>query len=119
MSQQKLKAILDSEIDNSIGFLETETTQQRTDALSFYLRQPLGNEVEGKSAIVTGEVAEAVERWLRGLSAPRTRVAAERTRSHLRHEVVFRRALRLRREQAPGRATVARHSRLRRCYRGG
>lgn len=61
MSQDKLKSILQSEIDNSIGFLETETTQQRTDALSFYLRQPLGNEVEGKSSIVTGEVAEAVD----------------------------------------------------------
>ena len=67
MSQQKLKAILDSEIDNSIGFLETETTQQRTDALSFYLRQPLGNEVEGKSSIVTGEVAEAVDGCLPSL----------------------------------------------------
>lgn len=61
MSQDKLKSIIESEIDNSIGFLETETTQQRTDALSFYLRQPLGNEVEGKSSIVTGEVAEAVD----------------------------------------------------------
>ena len=61
MSQDKLKSIIESEIDNSIGFLETETTQQRTDALSFYLRQPLGNEIEGKSSIVTGEVAEAVD----------------------------------------------------------
>ena len=61
MSQEKLKAIIESEIDNSIGFLETETTQQRTDALQAYLRQPYGNEVEGKSQIVTGEVAEAVE----------------------------------------------------------
>ena len=61
MSQDKLKAILESEIDNSIGFLETETTQQRTDAIQAYLRQPYGNEVEGKSTIVTGEVAEAVD----------------------------------------------------------
>ena len=61
MSQDKLKAIIESEIDNSIGFLETETTQQRTDAIQAYLRQPYGNEVEGKSSIVTGEVAEAVD----------------------------------------------------------
>lgn len=61
MSQEKLKAIIESEIDNSIGFIETETTQQRTDALQAYLRQPYGNEVEGKSQIVTGEVAEAVD----------------------------------------------------------
>ncbi len=61
MSQEKLKAIIESEIDNSIGFLETETTQQRTDAINAYLRNPYGNEVEGKSQIVTGEVAEAVD----------------------------------------------------------
>jgi hypothetical protein len=61
MSQDKLKAIIASEIDNSIGFLETETTQQRTDAIDAYLRHPYGNEVEGKSQIVTGEVAEAVD----------------------------------------------------------
>ena len=61
MSQDKLKAIIASEIDNSIGFLETETTQQRTDAINAYLRHEYGNEVEGKSSIVTGEVAEAVD----------------------------------------------------------
>ena len=61
MSQDKLKAIISAEIDNSIGFLETETTQQRTDAINAYLRREYGNEVEGKSSIVTGEVAEAVD----------------------------------------------------------
>ena len=61
MSQDKLKAIISAEIDNSIGFLETETTQQRTEAIDAYLRRPYGNEVEGKSSIVTGEVAEAVD----------------------------------------------------------
>ena len=58
---QELKAIIESEIDNALGFLETETTIQREDALRAYLRQPYGNEVEGKSQIVTGEVAEAVD----------------------------------------------------------
>lgn len=61
VSNEKLKAIIESEIDNSIGFLETETTQQRTDAINAYLRQPYGTEIEGKSSIVTGEVAEAVD----------------------------------------------------------
>jgi len=61
MSLEKLKSIIDSEISNSIGFLETETTQSRSDALNAYLRQPYGNEVEGKSQIITGEVAEAVD----------------------------------------------------------
>jgi len=58
---QELKAIIESEIDNALGYLETETTIQREDALRAYLRQPYGTEIEGKSQIVTGEVAEAVD----------------------------------------------------------
>ena len=65
----KLKSILDSEIDDSIGFLETETTDERQKALEYYLREPYGNEVEGKSQIVTGEVAEAVDGALPQLMA--------------------------------------------------
>ncbi len=61
MSQDKLKAIISAEIENSLGYLETETTQQRTEAINAYLRRPYNNEVEGKSSIVTGEVAEAVD----------------------------------------------------------
>ena len=57
----KLKSILDAEIDDSIGFLETETTDDRQRALEYYMREPYGNEVEGKSQIVTGEVAEVVD----------------------------------------------------------
>jgi hypothetical protein len=30
-------------------------------ALEYYMREPYGNEVEGKSSIVTGEVAEVVD----------------------------------------------------------
>ena len=58
---EKLKAILDAEIEDSIGFLETETTADRQQALEYYLREPYGNEVEGRSQIVTGEVAEVVD----------------------------------------------------------
>ena len=58
---EKLLSIIESEIDDSIGFLETETTQERKDSLDAYLRKPYGNEQEGKSSIVTGEVAEAVD----------------------------------------------------------
>ena len=61
MSQNNLKAAIQAAIDDSIGFLETETVEQRKLALEAYLRQPYGNEVEGKSQIVTGEVAEAID----------------------------------------------------------
>ena len=58
---EKLKAILDNEIDNAIGYLETETVEERRKALQYYLRDPYGNEIEGRSQIVTGEVAEAID----------------------------------------------------------
>ena len=57
----KLKSILDSEIDDAIGYLETETTDERQQALEYYLGEPYGNEVEGKSQIITREVAEVVD----------------------------------------------------------
>jgi hypothetical protein len=61
MDSGQIKGILDNEIDNSIGYIETETTEARRKALDFYLRNPYGNEVEGRSQIVTGEVAEAID----------------------------------------------------------
>ena len=61
MEQNDLKSILQAEIDDAIGFIESETVEQRKQALEAYLRQPYGNEVEGKSQIVTGEVAEAID----------------------------------------------------------
>lgn len=57
----KLKSILESEIDDAIGYLETETTDERQKALEYYLGEPYGNEVEGKSQIITREVAEVVD----------------------------------------------------------
>lgn len=61
MEQNELKSIIQAEVDDAIGYIESETVEQRKIALEYYLRQPLGNEVEGKSQIVTGEVAEAID----------------------------------------------------------
>lgn len=61
MDSESVKGILEAEIDNSIGFVDSETSNERTKALEYYLRYPYGNEVEGRSQIVTGEVAEAVD----------------------------------------------------------
>ncbi len=61
MDSGTIKGILENEIDNAIGYVETETTEARRKALDYYLRNPYGNEVEGRSQIVTGEVAEAID----------------------------------------------------------
>jgi hypothetical protein len=56
-----IKGILENEIDNALGYIDSETTESRQKALEYYLRDPYGNEVEGRSQIVTGEVAEAID----------------------------------------------------------
>ena len=61
MTEIEIKAILDSEISDSLGYIETETTEARRKAIQYYNREGYGNEVEGRSTIVTGEVAEAVD----------------------------------------------------------
>jgi hypothetical protein len=61
MDEGKIKGIIENEIDNSIGYIDSETVEDRKKALEYYLRQPYGNEVEGRSSIVTGEVAEAID----------------------------------------------------------
>jgi hypothetical protein len=61
MDDHKLKVILEQEINAAIGYIESETTTQRRKALEAYLRKPYGTEIEGRSSIVTGEVAEVVD----------------------------------------------------------
>jgi hypothetical protein len=61
MDEITLKGMLENEIDNALGYLDTETTEQRRQAIKSYNRDPYGNEVEGRSQIVTGEVAEAID----------------------------------------------------------
>jgi len=61
MNENKLKTIVQAELDSAIGYIESETTTERRKSLEAYLRRPYGTEVEGRSTIVTGEVAEAVD----------------------------------------------------------
>ena len=61
MDEQKLKVILEAEIDDAIGYVETETVEQRTKAINYYNRYEYGNEIDGRSKIVTGEVAEVID----------------------------------------------------------
>ena len=53
--------LVESHIDDSLGYISTETSKERQTALEYYMREPYGNEVEGRSQIVTGEVAEVVD----------------------------------------------------------
>jgi hypothetical protein len=57
----RLQGILQAEIDDAIGMLDSDTTEERASAINAYLRRSYGNEVEGRSQIVTGEVAEVID----------------------------------------------------------
>jgi hypothetical protein len=67
MDDLKLKTVVQGEIDNALGYIESETTEERRKAINYYNRSFYGNEVEGRSTIVTGEVAEAVDAALPAL----------------------------------------------------
>ena len=60
-TKEKLKALIQQEITNSLGFYGGELTEQRKNALKFYLGEPLGNEVEGQSQVRSQDVLEVVE----------------------------------------------------------
>jgi hypothetical protein len=57
----ELVNLVGSHIDDSLGYIQTETSYERMKSLEYYMREPYGNEVEGRSSIVTGEVAESVD----------------------------------------------------------
>lgn len=61
MDESKLKYYLEDSIDNSIGYMDTETAEARKQAIRYYNREKYGNEVEGRSQIVTGETSEVVD----------------------------------------------------------
>jgi hypothetical protein len=67
VDKNKLKSIVDAEIRDAIGFLQTETNQARLKAAKYYQRELYGNEMEGKSQVVTSEVADTVDAMLPSL----------------------------------------------------
>jgi hypothetical protein len=61
MNEEEIKLLIEENIDQATSFVNSEVNADREIALDYYLRKPYGNEVPGKSNVVTGEVAEAVD----------------------------------------------------------
>jgi hypothetical protein len=61
MSEGELKALLDSKITNAIGYQGGKLSQDRQQADRYYAGEPFGNELEGRSQVVSRTVAEAVD----------------------------------------------------------
>ena len=67
LSKSKLLALISQEITNSLGFYSSDLAKQRENALKYYLGEPLGNEVEGRSSVVSQDLLEVVESMLPSL----------------------------------------------------
>ncbi len=63
MTEDELKSILDAHIKNSIGYVGGELSEDREGAMNYYLGEPFGNETEGRSSVVSRDVAEVIE-WI-------------------------------------------------------
>lgn len=63
MTEAELNILLDTEIKDAIGFLDSELSKDREDATKFYLGQPMGNENEGRSQYVSRDVQDTIE-WI-------------------------------------------------------
>ena len=61
MTEEELKACFDWEADNSIGRHDGDLSDQRRTAVDFYYGDSIGNEVEGRSQVVSHDVFEVVE----------------------------------------------------------
>jgi hypothetical protein len=67
ISDTELRFIINSEINNSLGFLGGALSNQRKKALEYYLGDKLGTEIEGRSQVVSTDVADTIETILPNL----------------------------------------------------
>ena len=61
MQEDELVSIIDQEIRNSLGRDDGDLARQRQNSMEAYYGMALGNEVAGRSQIVTRDVLEVVE----------------------------------------------------------
>lgn len=67
MTSDDLRALLDQEIRQSAGYLAGKLSEDRRKALAYYLAKPVGDlsppEIEGRSSVVSTDVADTIE-WM-------------------------------------------------------
>ena len=68
--EEKLKQILDENIDSALNYVETEVEPDRLKAEQYYKKMPFGNEVKGKSSVVDSTVQEVIQSSLGQLVKP-------------------------------------------------
>lgn len=63
MTEHELKAIVEAESRQALGYTQDELAADREDGWDSYLQEPYGNEIEGRSSVVSSDVQDTVE-WI-------------------------------------------------------
>ena len=61
ISDIEFQSILRNEIEQALGYYDTEFSQDRIDAMDYYLGEPFGNEQPDRSQVVSTEVSDTIE----------------------------------------------------------
>lgn len=63
MNEHELKTVVSRKVRDSVGYLSSQITAERQTNLEYYLGEPLGTEIEGRSQVVSRDVMDTVE-WM-------------------------------------------------------
>ena len=67
ITEFELKNIISKEIVNSLGYMGGNLSSQRKKSLEYYMGEPLGTEIDGRSQVVSTDVADTIETILPNL----------------------------------------------------
>ena len=67
VTEIELRGIINQEINNSLGYMGGNLSSQRKKSLEYYMGEPLGTEIDGRSQVVSTDVADTIETILPNL----------------------------------------------------
>ena len=67
ISDIEFEGIVRSEIESAVNQQDTELSGDRIENLDYYMGEPFGNEIEGRSKVVSTEVADVIEMMMPSL----------------------------------------------------
>ena len=61
IDERELSGLLSRQIQSATGYIGGEITEERSDAMRAYYGKPLGNEIDGRSQVVSSDVQDVIE----------------------------------------------------------
>jgi len=63
LTESELLRIVEGEESSALGFANSQLSTSRENAMNYYMGEPFGNEVEGRSVVVSRDVMDTIE-WI-------------------------------------------------------